>query len=205
MRLRDQLTLLTLAGVAAVIVLGQCNAKPTKPSIAKMNKTEDSLSSARDTLQTNLIQSAEERRLSALAQLESKKREAVIRARADAANRRADSLAVLALATDSTMSLWRMAYVARDSEAKALAADTVELRLQKDSLVADTLRLRHDLDNVQKYVSGVERFNADLKHDLLVINECRIVGPIPCPSRTATMATTALFTTLVIVIAGSRK
>lgn len=205
MTIANRLTIMTVAGIVTVAALSYLRPKPIAPNAANIQRTDDSLSSARDTLQTNLIQSARERAVSARAQIASANREAASRALAAAAKRRADSLAILARASDSTSTLWRMAYDERDAEVKALAADTVELRAQKDSLVQDTLRLRHDLDDVQKYVIGVERFNGTLKADLERVTECRIVGPIPCPSRTQTMAGTALVTTLLIVIAGSRK
>lgn len=186
----DRVTILVLLGVGLIVGLSYLDArKPTRPNVAKINDTGDSLTMVRDKLDSALITSDLERQASSDAQRASAQREARSRVRAEAAKRRADSLAVLAAASDSTSAVWRAAYEERTTEAGELTLQLSEAHARIDSLAADTLRLTRDLLATVTYAQGLERFNADVRRELVRARECRIVGRVPCPSRLQTAVT----------------
>lgn len=97
---------------------------------------------------------------------------------------RADSLATVA----QSASDWREAYEARTIQVselletvrlKDITIDTLERGLQIQRERADKLEMR----NV-----ALEDFNRQLAKQLTQPRECRIIGPIPCPSRELSFA-----------------
>jgi hypothetical protein len=128
MTISDRLTVVVTLSVAVVVGLSYLSdrSQPSAPIPTKIQIGLDSLSRTRPAFDSGLIQSQRERERSASAQRASLKREAIARARADAAQRNADSLAVLAAAIDSTSSEWRTAYEARTVEASELRTSLSE-------------------------------------------------------------------------------
>lgn len=175
MTIPQKLTLYTVGLViATAVVLYLADQYPTSANDAKISHTGDSLRTARAKLDTDLTVSETERQASSDAQRASLAREAKSRLRADAEKRRADSLAVLAAATDTTISQWRMAYDARTVEATELRVQLSESHQRIDSLAADTVRLARDLLKTVTYTQGLERFNADIRRELATRPVCSI-------------------------------
>jgi hypothetical protein len=101
---------------------------------------------------------------------------------AASAERRADSLGRVATSANE----WHAAYEARSSQ-----ADTLKMALARADSVAEaersarrTLALAYGADTTRRV--AVEKLNADLREAIRSLEKpCRIIGPIPCPSRTA--------------------
>lgn len=86
----------------------------------------------------------------------------------------ADSLLGVVAKKDSTINYWHAAYLAEHSAKIALTVAYTE----------DTTRR-----------VALERVNADLQRSIAQLEQpCRIVGPIPCPSRTVTMVVSTVVT-----------
>jgi chromosome segregation ATPase len=185
-------SLVTITAVVAYGIVSEFTMKPTDPSTAKIHKTEDSLSATRPSFDSLLASSTAERDSASRAIAASAKRELASRVRAEDAKRSADSLAVLAAATDTTMSQWRKAYAARDSEATELRVQLGEAHQQIAKLASDTASLKRDNLALAERIAAIDHLNADLHVALEKATECRIVGPLRCPSRTQTAIGTLL-------------
>lgn len=184
MTVSRKLTILTVFGMAIVLGLSYlADHHPTSAIPAKIAQTGDSLTRTRPALVASLDQSAKERGVSAAAQRALLERERMSRRRADSLARRADSLATLADEIVTTSNQWSMAYAARTAEADALRSALADASARGDSLAADTLRLHDDNRATMARMLALERFNATLGTALQKATECRIVGPVRCPSR----------------------
>jgi len=104
--------------------------------------------------------------------------------RANAAKRRADSLAIA--------KAWQAAYIARTEEADSLRSAGVKKDLVIFNLKADTTDLRFQLGIVNKRLKTTEDVNAGLIKDLHNAQQCKIAHFINCPSRIQTAAMTAV-------------
>jgi hypothetical protein len=111
---------------------------------------------------------------------------AVQLAAAKAAASRADSLAIVARTSADSATAWHRAYDARTEEAGKLQ----NALAQKDSALTSErsaffqLSGAYDRDTLRRI--AIEKVNDGLKDDIAKLQQpCRIVGPIPCPSRTA--------------------
>lgn len=101
---------------------------------------------------------------------------------ASSAERRADSLAKLA----TTAQEWHAAYDARTSE-----ADTLKLALIRADSVSEAerrarvnLSLAYGADTTRRV--ALEKLTVDLRAAIVKLEKpCRLLGPIPCPSRSA--------------------
>lgn len=100
----------------------------------------------------------------------------------------ADSLAEIARVKDSSATAWKAAYEARTEEATEWRATAFRndsaYRSERSARLG--LAALYGADTLRR--QATERINADLRRaiDRLEV-PCRIVGPIPCPSRTVTM------------------
>ncbi len=108
------------------------------------------------------------------------------RARAQTEQHRADSLAMVARTSTDSASTWRQAYEARTAEAVELrttvAAKDSAYRFERDARQA--LSVLYGADTTRRI--AIERVNADLVKAIARLEQpCRVIGPIPCPSRTA--------------------
>lgn len=185
-------TLVPLAATIGVIIitifaLRSCHTTPG-PKIPERTQREiDSLANAKpafehvrdsiirivvhDTIRATIVDRAAERTRVVAAQAE----------------HRADSLATMARAHTDSAILWRQAYDARTVEADtlrlAVAQKDSALRYERDARVG--LSLLYGADTLRRV--AVERVNADLVKAIKRLEQpCRIIGPIPCPSRTVT-------------------
>ena len=101
---------------------------------------------------------------------------------ASSAERRADSLAKLA----TTAQEWHAAYDARTSE-----ADTLKMALARADSVAEaersarrSLAVAYEADTLRRV--ALDHLTQDLRDAIKKLEKpCRVVGPIPCPSRSA--------------------
>lgn len=120
--------------------------------------------------------------------------------RADEADKAADSLAALAATSADSARLWHAAYDRRTEEAanlrtsldSAQAATAAEraARLNLGQLFAESERRRKAAEEV--VVPGLERAIAQLE------KPCRIVGPVPCPSRRVSFVAGAIGAVVIV-------
>jgi hypothetical protein len=103
--------------------------------------------------------------------------------RANAARRRADSLAIA--------KAWEAAYIARTEERDSLTSVVASNATVIFNLKADTTDLRFQLGIVNKRLKTTEDVNAGLIKDLHNAQQCKIAHFINCPSRWQTAALTA--------------
>ncbi len=123
-------------------------------------------------------------------------------ARADSSKRSADSLQVIADSLRKVASVsadtadYRKAIDAQrhvsDSLRVALASKDSAYRVEK----ANTVRLLFQLDSTSRRNNAIDDANAKLQKRIAELEvPCRIVGPVPCPSRTVTMVLTTVVVT----------
>lgn len=116
-------------------------------------------------------------------------RAATIEASAAQLQQRADSLAQIAAQRDSAAA-WRVAYLARTEQADSLHAANDSLHAAIHQLAADTLAQALHIASLERRNRSLEALNADLVRATARAGQCRLVGPIPCPSRGAVAVTT---------------
>lgn len=178
---------LTLTGALVVaLVFSSCPRPDEKDKVpAPIQKTADSLEATRpafDDRRDSVV------RVVAIDTARAVRAERLARARKDSAEgfrRQADSLARLAGTSADSATLWRQAYERRTEEADQLrasnaAADSAlqaerSARLRVSQLFSESELRRRQAEEV--VIPGLERAIAQLE------KPCRIVGPIPCPSR----------------------
>lgn len=183
----------TLRGLAVIVValvlalaLKSCQRSDVGVKIPpRLERTLDSLDAtaatfkaARDSaariVASDALESARLTRVARIARVES-----------DGFRRAADSIAVLASAQADSAALWREAYDARTTEATQLrvALDTTETALKAERAArANVARLWQNAEIRQR---ELEHVTDGLRSAITRLEKpCRIVGPIPCPSRT---------------------
>lgn len=114
-------------------------------------------------------------------------------ARAEASGRIADSLGSLARLHADSARLWRAAYESRTREVDTLKLAVVQLdsayRYEHEARIA--LGTLYGADTIRRIAE--ERVNAGLIRDISRLQQpCKVVGFIPCPTRTVTMVVTAV-------------
>ncbi len=126
------------------------------------------------------------------ARIQAARADSVLRV-ADAARGIADSLAALARQRADSAALWHQAY-----DAERLAGDVVRRALaSKDSAyrveATNTIRLLGQMHLDSIWANGLASANSSLVSRIRQLEApCRVVGPIPCPTRTQTMVATAI-------------
>jgi hypothetical protein len=103
-------------------------------------------------------------------------RATVHRANADRSAQRADTLA--------RDTLWRAAYEARTAEVVQLRDAFVAESLRADREVEARVLAERRADAAELRVAALTNLNNDVYRTLQRATECRVIGPIPCPSRT---------------------
>lgn len=115
------------------------------------------------------------------------------RASAQAQQHRADSLAVVARTSADSATAWHRAYDARTEEAVNLRTAFAE----KDSAyrserhARQALEVNYGADTTRRI--AIEKVNKDLLQAIDRLEQpCRVLGPIPCPSRTVAAVGTGI-------------
>lgn len=179
-----------IAALAVALVFSSCPKDPDEGKIPKaLEKTADSLEATRP--------AADDRRdsvtrLVVIDTARARKAETVAKAataRAEGLRKEADQLAAQAVASADSALLWRRAYERRTEEADQLrtanaAADSAlqaerSARLRVAQLFSDSEARRRTAEEV--VIPGLRSAIAQLE------KPCRILGPIPCPSRKAVL------------------
>lgn len=193
-----------IAALSLALVFSSCPKKDEGKIPKELEKTADSLEATRP--------AADDRRdsverLVVIDTARARKAEAVAKAataKAEGLRKEADSLARLASTSADSAALWRQAYERRTAEADQLrtgaaAADSAlqaerSARLRLDQLFRDSEARRRTAEEV--VIPGLRQAIAQLE------KPCRIVGPIPCPSRRAVLIGATLGT--VAAVSASR-
>lgn len=190
----DRAALLLTIGFAAIVLLyyvdGQGAGVP-----ADITKTADSLEATRPALDSQLARSARAGDSSARVQRQLQLRERRIRARADSLERLADSLAAIGAAATSaadSAKAYAAAYELEKATADSLRAENQAKDARIQLLVADTTRLAGDRDSLQRRNQALEAFTMRLRSELAKATECKLIGPIRCPTRRETAVVSAL-------------
>ncbi len=174
------------ATLALVLLFSTCPRPDPKEKVpAKVQKTVDSLEATRpafDDRRDSVV------RVVTIDTARAVRAERLARARRDSAEgarKEADSLAALARSSADSARLWHEAYDRRTAEADQLrssnaAADSAlqaerSARVNLGQLLGASELRRRQAEEVA--IPGLERAIAQLE------KPCRIVGPIPCPSR----------------------
>lgn len=137
-----------------------------------------------------------------------KTRAAESETRAEIANTTADSLAAqaaLAKTADSAAVAWKAAYDVRTVEAdqwRITAARNDSAYQAERSARVEALQL---YDGAVKRLQSTELVNVDLRKAIAKLEQpCRILGPIPCPSRTVTLILSTVAAGTAGIMAGKR-
>lgn len=176
----------TVSGALALALVFSSCPRPDPDKVpAPVQKTVDSLEATRpafddrrdSTVRVVVIDTARARKAETVAKAAT--------ARAEGLRKEADSLAAQAVASADSALLWRQAYERRTAEADQLrtanaAADSAlqaerSARVRLGQLFSESELRRRQAEEVA--IPGLERAIAQLE------KPCRILGPIPCPSR----------------------
>jgi hypothetical protein len=164
----------------------------TQKSIDSLDATKPGFEKQKDSLITVVKHDTIFAKAADKASAEANTRAERSRASAVASGKRADSLAAVARAHADSALLWRNAYEQRTMQADTLTRTVAE----KDSaLTAEHAAFLHEqdariglgrlfgADTLRRL--AIEKVNKGLEDDIKKLQQpCRIVGPIPCPSRT---------------------
>jgi hypothetical protein len=158
----------------------------TQRTIDSLTRTKPAFDSVADSLRVRIIHDTVQS-----VQLQEAAARSATRARD--AQARADALAEAAHVAQDSTAAWRRAYEARTAEAVALR-ETVRndsLAIGREVDARRALALAYGADTLRRV--AIERVNADLSAVIERLDvPCRIVGPIPCPSRTTTAVLSAI-------------
>lgn len=176
-----------IAALAVGLVLKSCQRSPDPankipPSLAKtldsLDVTKPTFEGRRDSvLRVVTIDTAAAARAQRLAKAS--------RDSAEGFRKRADSLAALASVYADSTFIWRQAYEARTEEAEQLrrSIDSTESALQSERNARASILTSWRESEARR--AELERANAGLRTAIAQLEKpCRILGPIPCPSRT---------------------
>jgi len=181
---------LGLAGVIAVIIalafgLRGCHADPPPKIDPATQKSIDSLTTTQPTFDSTQHAIAQAVARDTIVTVIHDKASNVALAEARTAQARADALAIEAGRAVDSATAWHRAYDARTEEAGKLRGALAE----KDSALTSArsafsrLAGAYSADTLRRL--AIERVNKGLADDIAKLQQpCRIIGPVPCPSRT---------------------